>query len=1047
MKKGFLHTSLLKILICFISVFLLLSAFGLYWRLSPNKPPSRLPQIEEESEESEGAREENEEARRKWFEFQRAFPFDEIPDDARRKAWLSRPAEAHLVNGLNVTQWQSIGPHSTQSEIPNWGLTSGRINAIAISPANSQIVLIGTATGGVWRSTDGGTSFSPTTDNQVDLAVGSIAFAPSNPSIVYAGMGDKDSGYTGSGVLKSTDAGQTWTRVSDTSLPSPGRISTIDVDNANPNRVYVAQYALRSGNSTFSSGFFYSNDGGVSWTRTIGGLPKDLIKHPTQANTLYLAMARVDSTTPSTGGVFKSIDGGVNWTRIYTTPFATTSNIKIAVTPAAPQSLYVVSGGGGLAQLETSTNEGANWTNRGSNFDTAQLSYDFYLFINPADPNTIYVGTRDLWRSTNSGVNFTNITNNFSITGSYNPFNSKAHPDQHHFYISTANPNIIYLANDGGLYRSTDNAASFQSLNASLTLTQFTSLDLHPTDSTRSYGGTQDNGTQRRRGMDQWTEFVSGDGGQTVIDGADPSIVYETYVNYSIDRWSNNTDTFDTQIGNATVFNNDPVAFYPPLVGNGVNSNLYFGTNRLYISTNRGASWTPPGGATDLTFGGTDVLSAIGVGKSDLNILYTGSSQGRAMVSINGGANWTQVTSGLPARFIKSIIVSPTNSNVAYLTVSGYASAHVFKTTNAGANWTNISSNLPDIPTNTLLIDPNNATTLYVGTDIGVFRSTTGGASWETFNDGMPPVIISELDSNQSGLVQAATYGRGAYQINLAPPRKAPYDFDGDGRTDISIYRPGPGEWWINRSSTGATVAAQFGLSTDKPTPGDFSGDGKTDIAFWRPSTGEWFILRSEDASFYSVPFGTTGDVPVVGDFDADGKADNGVFRPSTNEWFISKSTGGTLITTFGASGDVPVAADFDGDGKTDIAIYRPSLGQWWIQRSSNNSVYAFQFGSLTDKPVQGDFTGDGKADAAFFRPSSGEWFILRSEDSSYYSVPFGTSGDLPTPGDYDGDGKFDTAVFRPSTSNWFINRSSAGILITTFGISSDRPVPNAFVP
>ena len=277
------------------------------------------------------------------------------------------------------------------------------------------------------------------------------------------------------------------------------------------------------------------------------------------------------------------------------------------------------------------------------------------------------------------------------------------------------------------------------------------------------------------------------------------------------------------------------------------------------------------------------------------------------------------------------------------------------------------------------------------------------------------------------------------------PSAYSPFDFDGDGKTDISIFRPASGEWWYSKSSDSQAGVLQFGMSTDKIAPADFTGDGKTDIAIWRPSNGFWFILRSEDFSFYSVPFGTSGDVPVPSDYDGDGKADVAVFRPSTNTWFISLSSGGTSIGNFGASGDVPVAADYDGDGKADIAIYRPSAGQWWIQRSSLGLV-AFQFGSSTDKPVQGDYTGDGKSDAAFFRPSTGVWFILRSEDFSFFSLPFGTSGDIPAPGDYDGDGRFDTAIFRPTNSTWFINRSTAGIQITQFGVNGDKPVPNAFV-
>ncbi|MGC2238502.1 MAG: Ig-like domain-containing protein [Pyrinomonadaceae bacterium] len=269
-------------------------------------------------------------------------------------------------------------------------------------------------------------------------------------------------------------------------------------------------------------------------------------------------------------------------------------------------------------------------------------------------------------------------------------------------------------------------------------------------------------------------------------------------------------------------------------------------------------------------------------------------------------------------------------------------------------------------------------------------------------------------------------------------------DFDGDGRTDVSIFRPSVGEWWINRSS-GGTFAAQFGNSSDKIVPADFTGDGKTDIAIWRPVSGEWFILRSEDFSYYSFPFGASGDIPAPGDFDADGKTDAAVFRPSDSTWYINKSSGGTIIRQFGTSGDVPAVSDYDGDGKSDIAIYRASSGEWWIQKSLDSSVIAFQFGSSTDKPVQGDYTGDGKADIAVWRASTGEWFVLRSEDFSYYSVPFGTNGDIPAPGDFDADGKADFAIFRPSGATWYINRSAQGVYIENFGVGGDIPTSAAY--
>ena len=275
---------------------------------------------------------------------------------------------------------------------------------------------------------------------------------------------------------------------------------------------------------------------------------------------------------------------------------------------------------------------------------------------------------------------------------------------------------------------------------------------------------------------------------------------------------------------------------------------------------------------------------------------------------------------------------------------------------------------------------------------------------------------------------------------------RSPFDFDDDGKTDISIFRPSVGEWWINRSGTGVTFAATFGAGTDSIVPGDYTGDGKADIAVWRPSSGEWFVLRSDDFSYFSFPFGTNGDVPVPADYDADGKVDAAVYRPSTFTWFIRRSSVGTTIQQFGAEGDVPVPSDYDGDGRADIAIFRPSAGQWWMLRSTAG-VLAVTFGNSSDKLVPGDFTGDGKSDNALFRPSTGEWFILRSEDFSFYSFPFGTNGDVPAPGDYDGDGKFDATVFRPLNTTWYSQRTTAGTLIQQFGANGDRPVPNAFVP
>jgi len=327
----------------------------------------------------------------------------------------------------------------------------------------------------------------------------------------------------------------------------------------------------------------------------------------------------------------------------------------------------------------------------------------------------------------------------------------------------------------------------------------------------------------------------------------------------------------------------------------------------------------------------------------------------------------------------------------------------------------------------------------------GIIPTQFGSKSW-TFTWQAPAQRVGKIGFYAAGNAansDGSPSGDSIYtNAKFTLLRSTVADFDGDNKTDLSIFRPSLGEWWYLKSSNGSNSAAQFGTSSDKLVPGDFTGDGKTDIAFWRPSNGFWFVLRSEDNSFFSFPFGTTGDIATPGDFDADGKTDAAVYRPSSNTWFVSKSSGGTLIQTFGQAGDVPVVRDYDGDGNADIAIFRPASGEWWIQRSTAGLI-AFQFGNSSDKPMPGDFTGDGKADVALWRGSTGEWFVLRSENQSYYSFPFGTTGDIPAAGDFDGDGKFDATVFRPSSSTWFSQRSTAGTLIQGFGIAGDIPIPS----
>jgi FG-GAP-like repeat len=299
------------------------------------------------------------------------------------------------------------------------------------------------------------------------------------------------------------------------------------------------------------------------------------------------------------------------------------------------------------------------------------------------------------------------------------------------------------------------------------------------------------------------------------------------------------------------------------------------------------------------------------------------------------------------------------------------------------------------------------------------------------------------------GKVYRMTYrGGDGNDVQLIGSTK-PSDFDGDGKTDYSIFRPSNGQWWYLQSSDNSSRTFQFGVATDKLVPADYTGDGKTDIAVYRPSTGEWFILRSEDLSYYAFPFGISTDTPVPADYDGDGRSDPAVYRSSNSTFYILKSTGGLQITPFGLTGDRVVPADYDGDGKADIAIYRSSggLGQWWITRSSDGSVLT-TFAGFSNVPLlPADFTGDGKADFAYFVGANTTWNYVKSEDLAVFSLQFGQPNDILVPGDYDGDGKSDFASFRPSINAWNIRRSSDGTAVQqTFGASGDIPVPSAFI-
>jgi hypothetical protein len=328
------------------------------------------------------------------------------------------------------------------------------------------------------------------------------------------------------------------------------------------------------------------------------------------------------------------------------------------------------------------------------------------------------------------------------------------------------------------------------------------------------------------------------------------------------------------------------------------------------------------------------------------------------------------------------------------------------------------------------------------------------------------PVSISSSTTNSETVTDTAigstTYyinaylfdgARNDYTLNVTLQQvgvvnRSLFDYDGDGRADVSVFRPSNNAWYLNGSSLGFS-AVSFGTAGDLIAPADFDGDGKTDVAVFRPSNGTWYWLNSSNNSLSAVGFGSNGDLPAPADFDGDGKADVSVFRPSNGTWYrLNSSNNGFIATQFGASEDKPTVGDYDGDGKADIAVFRPSNSVWYrLNSGSNNSFAATAFGTAGDKAVPADYDGDGKTDISVFRPSNGVWYRLNSgSNNSFAAYGFGAAEDKPASADYDGDGKADFAVFRPSNGTWYLQMSQTGFAAQRFGASEDVPTPGAFV-
>ena len=722
---------------------------------------SSLVQAQDDLRVEIGSNESNARKRFEWFYSQRAFPNDTV-----EQGYLHRALEAlqgYPVERTTQLAWENIGPQP--GTYFNYGNIGGRVPALAVHPTNSSIVYIGPADGGVWKTTNSGTTWTPLTDFLASLASGSLAIDKNNPETIYWGTGEpyySIDAYGGAGVFRSTDGGASWTSAG---LSAEKRIPRLAIDPNNSSRLFAATWG----------GIYRTTNSGGSWTKTLNlGYGYEVVIHPTNSSILYAGIG--DNT--SNAGIYKSTDNGVTWNKL-TSGLPASSNInrlKIEIAPSSPSTVYSLMSSrspfGGMLGLYKTTDDGATWaqlTNAPTNLFGGgnQGWYDIMLGVHPTDPNLVFIGGLNIYRSTNGGTSWSNVSG------------TNVHVDQHSIGFGSG---VAYAGNDGGIWKSTSNGTSWTNCNATFAVTQFYALGLDKLTPSRVYGGTQDNGTQRTAGTLAWAGVLGGDGMMVQVDYTNSNIVYGESQNGHISRSINGGTSFSFlyDVAGAWV---TPLRLHPTLP-----TTIFTANSRVHRSTNSGTSWAEISG--DLN--GTAKITWLTIHPETPTTIFA-SSGGNIYRTTNDGTTWTVTTSGLPSRTVTQIIVDPNSTATMYVTLSGTGTAHVYKSTNTGSSWSSINGNLPDVPTNCLVVHPGNSNTLYVGTDLGVFITTNGGATWlkET---GMPNVAVIDMGITSDDYLVAATHGRSMYR---APVDVAP---------TVTVNGPNGGESW----AAGSVQAIQW---------------------------------------------------------------------------------------------------------------------------------------------------------------------------------------------------------------------------------------------
>lgn len=708
-----------------------------------------------------------------WFMAQRSYPLPDVPRRAAermrasmRSRFLSKDRDPRPSAGGS---WDLVGPTNI----------GGRVMAVLIHPADPDIIYAGAASGGVWKSTDFGVTWTNVFNES--FSIGALAFDPLDPSTIYVGTGENSlagvATYPGNGIWRSTDDGATWASLG---LADIGYTGKIIVNPLNPQTIYVAATGLYRA-KTAERGIYKSTNGGASWTQslylndTTGAI--DAVFDPLDTNRVIAAMwtryrtpQRSTLSGPTTG-LYETTDGGASWSPIvdgFPSNLSTLGRISLSFAPSDPATIYALAASGvAWGGIYKSTDIGASWTMTfdGSPYGEGQVWYNNIVTVHPTNPNFVWAGMTGLYTSTNGGTSFGGA----AIGGPY-------HPDHHALAYAPSDPSRLVLGNDGGVFTSTDGGVNWlKSYN--LPITQFYAGTVSAQNSNRILGGTQDNNSMQTSNAnpDTWTLMYCCDGFYCLIDPVDSNYVYAEYQNGGLAYSTNGGASFSS--GLSGLSGGDRWNWETPIAMDLQHpKTIYTGSHRMYRTTNNMQLWTPISG--DLTYGNggrVGTISTIDVSPTDSAVIYVGTDDGRVWVTTNGGGAWTDVASTLPLRWVTRVSVDPESSRIAYVTLSGFIqndyAGHVYRTTDFGASWTNIGGGLPDIPVNDLVVDPGNRSTLYIATDLNVMASTNLGATWSVLGSGFPEVPVHDLaiHAGDRRLV-AFTHGRSAYRYELPEP-------------------------------------------------------------------------------------------------------------------------------------------------------------------------------------------------------------------------------------------------------------------------------------